>query len=623
MSILRTISLVAICVALQTLTGCDGKAVTAPQTLPTATNRYVLASSNQLPVAGSSVTITAQLVDSASNTPIPIAGRLVSWRDLGSAGGSFATGCMNIVAEGCHGSTSTTDVSGKATVVYVTSTKAGASHRILALDSAGSAGASNFMVTVAGPPVVYRLSVDKAVVLAGNTVSVSASLFDAYDNQIQSPGRVVSWSNSGAGGSFSAPTSSMDRAGNVSVTFRTSSIGGVTHVVTASDSSGVKGSSTGIQTIALAEGIVAQSVVVGSAHSCVLDRTGVASCWGWNAAGQLGNGLKNDFPAPVTVLGSFQFVSLAAGSSHTCGISNNGEASCWGRNSSGQLGNMNASESVLNATPVSGGLTFVALTAGDRHTCGIAPGGAAYCWGYNGSGQLGTGTTASSLGPVAVQGGLHFVALSAGANHTCGVAGNGRAYCWGDNQYGQVGDGSTTNSSVPTAVSGGLVFSVLSSGDLHTCGVAADGAAYCWGKNNFGQLGDGSLIDHLTPTRIPAAQKFTSMSAGFEHTCALATSGLAYCWGSNASGELGDGTVANRLTPVLVAGNLVFASIAAGGVKFEDYYTEIDASHTCAVTVDRTVYCWGYNAFGELGDNAASNATIAFIPFPTKVNGQR
>ncbi len=238
MSILRSVALVAICVVSQSLVGCSGNEVTTPPTTQPTPKKYLVTSSNQSPVAGSSVTITAQLVDPANNAPLPVAGRVVLWSDQRDVG-SFAS------------PTSTTDVGGKATVVYTTTTRAGAAHRIRATedDDDDSAGASVDVVTIAGPPTHYRMGVIPDVVVAGNPVSVSASVFDVNENQVRVSGRVVTWTSSGTGGSFSAATSLTDKDGSVTVNFRTSATVGVTHVVTATDSSGFKGSTTPIVTV--------------------------------------------------------------------------------------------------------------------------------------------------------------------------------------------------------------------------------------------------------------------------------------------------------------------------------------------------------------------------------------
>ncbi|MFN5677972.1 MAG: RCC1 domain-containing protein, partial [Roseiflexaceae bacterium] len=252
------------------------------------------------------------------------------------------------------------------------------------------------------------------------------------------------------------------------------------------------------------------------------------------------------------------FTQISAGGSHTCALTSLGAAYCWGWNTNGQLGDGTTTDrSAPVAVSMPTGVTFTQIDAGQAYTCALTSAGIAYCWGKNSVGQLGDGTTTDRSIPMAVSmpAGVTFASISAGYTHTCALTSAGAAYCWGANGFGQLGDGTTTDSSTPVAVSmpSSVTFTSITAGKEYTCALTSAGAAYCWGKNNFGQLGDGTYTDkRSTPVAVsmPAGVTFASISVGYEHTCALTSAGAAYCWGANGFGQLGDGTTTDRNTPV-------------------------------------------------------------------------
>lgn len=206
-------------------------------------------------------------------------------------------------------------------------------------------------------------------------------------------------------------------------------------------------------------GVSFAAVSAGLFHTCGVTVAGAAYCWGANGDpgtgdGRLGDGTSTNRSSPALVMGGLTFAAVSAGYYHTCGLTVSGDAYCWGKNADGQLGdgtNVDRSSPVL----VAGGLTFVAVSAGGFHTCGLTAGGDAYCWGANVGGAVGDATPeGASLTPMPVTGGLSFAAVSAGFEYTCGVTAAGTAYCWGANWVGQLGDGTSTDSSVPVKVAG-------------------------------------------------------------------------------------------------------------------------------------------------------------------------
>jgi alpha-tubulin suppressor-like RCC1 family protein len=250
-------------------------------------------------------------------------------------------------------------------------------------------------------------------------------------------------------------------------------------------------------------------------------------------------------------------------------------------------------------------LSFRQVSPGGIHTCGVTTDDRAYCWGFNGEGELGNGSDTGpdscfdrpcSTRPVAVVGGLRFRQVSAGGGeHTCGVTNANRAFCWGRNHHGQLGNGAFRDRSRPVAVAGGLRWRLVSAGGDHTCGVTLDDRAYCWGRNDQGRLGDGTGIDRTAPTAVTGGLRFLQVSAGADHSCGVTTANRTYCWGNNFFGQLGEGrTVFESPTPLAIASGRRFRRVSTSR-RFESAFT-------CAVTTDDRAFCWGNGRFGQIGD---------------------
>lgn len=336
-----------------------------------------------------------------------------------------------------------------------------------------------------------------------------------------------------------------------------------------------------------------KAIAAGQGHTCALDVSGKAFCWGRNWGGQLGNGTSVDAHTPRAVNLGDALVRLSAGRGVSCGLSDRGEAYCWGWNQYGQVGDGTNSDRLIPVR-VGGDLTFKDIDVGWESTCALTPDGLAYCWGRNNTGQLGTGDTTNRLEPTAVVGGHIFAQVVVSDSHACALDDGGQAFCWGTNQFGELGSGSMTNTRSPVPVAGEHTFRQIAIGFAHGCGVKDTGRTLCWGRNFHYALGSGST-DHnlvsLEPIPVAEDHDFLEIDAGhFYRTCTLTAAGMAYCWGEGSYGALGDGGLDDNPGPEPVMGGHIFTTISAGN------------EHTCAVDDDRQLWCWGLNAAGALGD---------------------
>jgi alpha-tubulin suppressor-like RCC1 family protein len=316
----------------------------------------------------------------------------------------------------------------------------------------------------------------------------------------------------------------------------------------------------------------------------------------------------------LAVAGSISMMTSASAAPRATGISTDGDygcavmvnhsVECWGYNGYGELGNGTTTNSPV-PVHVLGITQAVAVSAGEYHACAVLSGGGIKCWGYNGYGELGNGSIADSDAPVAVIGISHATKVAAGSYHSCALLTSGGVKCWGYNGYGALGNGTTTDRHTPAQVSGILKGATwVSAGDYHTCAVQSK-VVKCWGYNDYGQLGDGTFVDKHLPHKVSVLGPHASIvSAGYGDTCALVATpkqgNAAWCWGYNAEGETGHGTNTTYAPkPVTVVGMQTHVTSIS-----ERYYT------ACAVRMG-TAKCWGYNSYGEVGDGTTTDRHLA------------
>lgn len=347
-------------------------------------------------------------------------------------------------------------------------------------------------------------------------------------------------------------------------------------------------------------------------HTCALTAADGVKCWGSNSSGQLGDGTQVTRLTPANVVGLGNgVIAVSTGIFQTCALTSVGSVKCWGFNGHGQLGDGTTQDRLTPTDVVGLGNGIISISVGRFHTCALTNTNGVKCWGANGQGQLGDGTTLGTSQqqhmPVDVAGLSGVVALSAGDFHTCAVIRTGGVKCWGDNSAGQLGDGTTQRRLRPfdvIALNGAVM--TVSTGVSRTCAVTTAGAAKCWGDNRAGPLGDGTQVNRLTPVDVTGLNNgILQVAAGFDNTCALSTSGGVKCWGQNLNGVLGDGTTQNRLTPTDVTG------LSNGAVA-----VSTGSAHSCALTSAPGLKCWG--AISLLGIGVG---TTAMQPTPVDVAG--
>jgi len=329
----------------------------------------------------------------------------------------------------------------------------------------------------------------------------------------------------------------------------------------------------------------------------------IAYSWGSGGFAQLGDNASSNRSSPVSITGGFlDWAEIAAGYKHSIALRADGTLWAWGTNNYGQLG---TNESSTRSSPVSvvGGFTdWVRLTTGTYHSLALRSNGTLWAWGFNAAGELGDGTTTNRSSPVSVLGGytdwVFAEAAPNSATFSLGIRSNGTLWAWGDNSFYQLGNGTTDPRSSPALVSGGFTDWISASAGLaHGVGLRSNGTLYAWGFNTAGQIGDGTGSPRSVPVLVSGGfTDWSSVNAGGSHNLGVRSNGTLWAWGSNTNGRLGDGTTSSRSSPVSVVGGFTdWISASAGG------------SHSLGVRSNGTLWAWGLNSSGRLGDSTITS----------------
>jgi len=322
--------------------------------------------------------------------------------------------------------------------------------------------------------------------------------------------------------------------------------------------------------------------------------------WGENCCASLGDNTTTGKSSPVSVVGGFTNWCQVSSQRHSLAVRTNGTAWGWGRANYGILGDnstVNKSSPVL----ILGGFTdWCQLSGGNNHSLGVRTNGTAWAWGNKGFGSLGDNQTAvNQSSPVSVVGGFTDWCQVAGTvRHSLGVRTNGTAWAWGGGCGGQLGNNEAADKSSPVSVVGGFTdWCQVSGGYKFSLAVRQNGTAWAWGYNKCGQLGNNEAENKSSPVSVVGGfTNWCQISAGYFHSLGVRTNGTLYAWGCNQYGRLGNNATENKSSPVSVVGGFTDWCQVSGGYR-----------HSAGVRTNGTAWSWGGGASGQLGNNATEN----------------
>ena len=382
--------------------------------------------------------------------------------------------------------------------------------------------------------------------------------------------------------------------------------------------------------------------------TCVVAHDNTLRCWGRIGDGSYQSGYAAIQPVPELVTGAnspfwpaqrsidhnvtAEWVAIDGSALHSCGITATPVTTpiedelsnllCWGQGDNYNLdcyGNCHIPQTPAFPSNVH----TVEVATGYMHTCSISPArgqdiddSSVYCWGRNWNGQLGHGDYIDDPLPdtVSLPQGSVPTSIVSGYSHSCTLLSDGEAMCWGNNDAGQLGTISLLNESSPASVritpSASSIAQIVAGGNS-TCALMDDGSVRCWGGNSKGELGDGTTTsswDASSSVILPTGRTAISIDMHYQNVCAILDDNSLFCWGSNNVGQLGQMTTGNSYDSVGGRISTLPVEIDLGqGVAS----VAVGYNHTCAITLAEDLFCWGKNNWGQIGIGNYSNSVSA------------
>jgi len=335
--------------------------------------------------------------------------------------------------------------------------------------------------------------------------------------------------------------------------------------------------------------------------------------WGQNNTGNLGDNSSAHRSSPVqTIAYGANWKSVVTGHTLTAAIKTDGTLWVWGAGGYGTIGDNTTVNKSSPVQTITFGTNWKQVACGGRYnTAAIKTDGTLWVWGYNTNGQLGDNTIVRKSSPVqTVAFGTNWKQVSCGDYHTAATKTDGTLWTWGINGSGRLGDNtSATRSSPVQTITFGTNWKQVSCGYQHIAATKTDGTLWAWGRNDYGNLGDNTSATRSSPVQtIAFGTNWKQVSCGYRHTAATKTDGTLWCWGDGAIGKLGDNTTVSKSSPI---------QTIAFGTNWKQVSCGRD--HTTAIKTDGTLWAWGENAYGKLGDNTVTNRSS---PVQTILYGQ-